>query len=160
MKLIDTVIYVIFICLVVFLYHIHIEDKLAKEGSNIPLDSMIVTSYQSITDIPLGSMIVTSYQSIVEQTDDTPCIPADGYRVHPYGVAVSRNLHKRWGGKLSFGDIVYIEEIGFKVVNDTMNKRHKNHFDIWVSSLEKEKEFHQKFKGKKVKVWLIQHKGE
>ena len=103
----------------------------------------------------IGTMTVTSYQSVPEQTDSTPFIAADGHRVHPYGVAVSRDLHERWGGSLKFGDVLYIEDIGFKVVNDTMNARHRNHLDVWVSNLQNEKKFHAKYKGKKLKVWRV-----
>ena len=103
----------------------------------------------------IGSMSITSYRSVPEQTDSTPFITADGSYVTPYGVAVSRNLLRRWGGTLQYGDIVYIESIGFKVVNDTMHERHTNHIDVWVRRLDEERKFHSTFKGKKVRVWAV-----
>lgn len=108
-----------------------------------------------IKSIYIGYMKVTSYRSVPEQTDNTPFITADGYFVHGYGIAISRDLHKRWGGPLDFGDIVYIDKIGFKVINDVMNKRHNQSIDIWVKTYEQEKNFHTQFKGQKLNVWKI-----
>lgn len=73
---------------------------------------------------------------------------------------MSRDLLKRWGGPINYGDILYIEDIGFKVVNDCMHERHKNHLDVWVGSLKKEQDFHKKFKGKKLKVWIVRRDNE
>ena len=99
----------------------------------------------------LGNMSITSYRSVPEQTDSTPFITASGSHVSPYGVALSRELLDRWGGQVKYGDTVYIEGFGLKVVNDTMHPRHKNHVDIWVPTYKAEKE-----RGwKKGKVWLI-----
>lgn len=86
----------------------------------------------------IGTMTVTSYRAIPEQTDDTPTITSIGHRVHPYGVAVSRDM--LLGRRICYGDIVYIPEFGYKVVNDTMNKRHKNHIDIFVNTFAQERE--------------------
>lgn len=98
---------------------------------------------------------MTSYRSVPEQTDSSPYYTSIGERVHPHGVAVSQDLLKRRGGPINYGDILYIEDIGFKVVNDCMNARHKNHIDVWVSTLKKEQDFHKKFKNKKLKVWIV-----
>lgn len=111
-----------------------------------------------LTALLIGNLSITAYRSVPSQTDDSPYVTSIGERVHPHGVAVSRDLLKRWGGPLNYGDVLYIEDIGFKVVNDCMAERHKQHIDIWVSTLEKEKAFHKKFKARKVKVWLV--KGE
>lgn len=89
--------------------------------------------------ILIGNLVITSYRSVPKQTDSSPYTTSIGERVHPHGVAVSRNLLKRWGGPLDYGDTVYIEGYGFKVVNDCMHERHKNHIDIWVATYEEEK---------------------
>ena len=94
---------------------------------------------------------VTSYRSVPSQTDDTPFITATGEHVHSKGVALSRDLLERWGGPVKYGDTVFIEGFGFKVVNDTMNKRHKKHADIWVRTYEEEK----LIGWRKGRVWLI-----
>lgn len=69
----------------------------------------------------LGNMTITSYQPIEAQTDSSPWTTSIGERVHPHGVAVSRDMLKRWGGPLNYGDWLYIEGYGFKVVNDCMS---------------------------------------
>jgi len=105
-------------------------------------------------------MTITSYRSIPSQTDDSPYTTSIGERVHPHGIAVSRNLLKRWGGPFNYGDFVYIEGIGFKVINDTMHERYKDHIDVWVQTYAEEKEFDKNFRNRKVKIWLLMPKME
>lgn len=100
-------------------------------------------------------MTVTSYRSVPSQTDSSPYYTSIGEHVHPYGIAISQNLLKKYGGPLDYGDVVYINDVGFKVVNDVMNKRYKNCIDVWVKQLEDEKAFHKKFKGRKLTIWLV-----
>ena len=87
----------------------------------------------------IGNMTITSYRSIPSQTDSSPWITSIGERVHPHGVAVSRDLLAKNGGPLNYGDLVYIEGFGFKVVNDCMHKRHKQSVDMWVATYKEEK---------------------
>lgn len=102
----------------------------------------------------LGNLTVTSYRSVPSQTDSSPYHTATGERVCKDGVAVSQDLLKN--GVVKYGDWLWIEGIGFKRVNDTMNPRHKLHIDVWVNSVKEEKAFHKKFKGGKVRVWRIE----
>ena len=102
----------------------------------------------------VGNLQITSYRSVPEQTDSTPLITAAGTYVHPGGVALSRDLLKRWGGPIDYGDIVYIEGFGFKMVNDCMNKRHKKAIDLWVKTYEEEKAIGVR----SGRVWLIKGK--
>lgn len=107
----------------------------------------------------LGNMTITSYRSIPEQTDSTPFITATGEHVSPHGIALSRDLLKRWGGSVAYGDYIYLEGYGIKVVNDCMadywcvqyelikSKRRcvkkkyiRKHVDIWVKTAREEKE--------------------
>ena len=106
----------------------------------------------------LGNLQVTSYRSVPEQTDSSPFFTSIGDKVCRDGVAVSQDLLK--SKKIKYGDWLYIEGVGLKRVNDTMNKRFKNHLDIWVGSLEEEKKFHKKFGDKKLNVWVVNFKGE
>ncbi len=101
----------------------------------------------------LGSFVTTSYRSVPNQTDDSPYITSIGERVNCHGVAVSQDLLA--SGKVKYGDWLYIEGIGLKCVNDTMNKRFKNRIDIWVGSLEEEREFHRKNGIKKMNVHKV-----
>ena len=86
---------------------------------------------------------VTMYQPVRYQTDSTPNILADGTRIRVHKaseyrfIAVSRNLLKRWGGFLDYGDFVLLKgtdhKDGIYQVRDTMNKRWVNRIDILES---------------------------
>jgi len=86
---------------------------------------------------------VTMYQPVQRQTDSTPNILADGTRIRTDKasnykfIAVSRNLLKRWGGWLDYGDFVLLRNTdgkdGVYQVRDTMNKRFVNRIDILES---------------------------
>ena len=85
------------------------------------------------------NVVATVYHPVPEQTDDTPNITADGTRIeidnasdYRY-IAVSRDLHKRYGGNFDFNDIVYInsdELSGFYIIKDLMNKRFTKRIDF------------------------------
>jgi 3D (Asp-Asp-Asp) domain-containing protein len=85
----------------------------------------------------LGTMTVTSYQPIAAQTDDSPTYTSIGDRTTKFGVAVSQDLLK--SGELHYGDILYVPGYGYRVVNDTMNIRHKRHIDLLVFTRNEEK---------------------
>ena len=89
------------------------------------------------------NVTVTMYQPVRYQTDSTPNILADGTRIKTDQasnykfIAVSRNLLKRWGGWLDYGDFVLLIGTGHKdgvyQVKDTMNSRFVNRIDILES---------------------------
>ena len=89
------------------------------------------------------NVTVTMYQPIRGQTDSTPNILADGTRIRVHKasdykfIAVSRNLLKRFGGWLDYGDFVLLWDTdgkdGVYQVRDTMNKRWVNRVDILES---------------------------
>lgn len=106
----------------------------------------------------IGQFYVTSYRSVKEQTDDSPFYTANGDHVCRDGVAVSQDLLKRNGGPLDFGDLVYIEGIGIKRINDVMNSRYKNRFDVWVKTYSEEKAFDKAFHNKELAVFIVQFK--
>ena len=95
--------------------------------------------------IPLNNLQVSAsiYHPEPRQTDSTPFITADGSRIdrknpgkHRW-LAVSRNLHSRWGGDLEFGDSLWVSGIsddmdGLYIVRDVMNRRFRNKVDILV----------------------------
>ena len=86
---------------------------------------------------------VTMYHPVARQTDSTPNILADGTRIRVHKasdykfIAVSRNLLKRYGGWLDFGDFVFVNGTSVKdgvyQVRDVMNKRFVNRIDILES---------------------------
>jgi len=87
---------------------------------------------------------VTMYHPVSYQTDSTPNILADGTQIRVSRaseykfIAVSRNLLKRWGGWLDYGDFVLLKgtkghKDGVYQVRDTMNKRFVNRIDVLES---------------------------
>tara|TARA_S200002703_G_scaffold122573_1_gene108520 strand:+ start:2407 stop:2964 length:558 start_codon:yes stop_codon:yes gene_type:complete len=86
---------------------------------------------------------VTMYHPVSRQTDSTPNILADGTRIRVHKaseykfIAVSRNLLKRHGGFLDYGDFIILKgtdgKDGVYQVKDTMNKRFVNRIDILES---------------------------
>ena len=86
---------------------------------------------------------VTMYQPVERQTDSTPNILADGTRIRTQSasdykfIAVSRNLLKRWGGWLDYGDFILLKgtdgKDGVYQVRDTMHPRWVNRIDILES---------------------------
>ena len=89
------------------------------------------------------NVTVTMYQPVRYQTDSTPNILADGTRIKTEQaskykfIAVSRNLLKRWGGWLDYGDFILLKGTAHKdgvyQVRDTMNPRFVNRVDILES---------------------------
>ena len=90
------------------------------------------------------NVTVTMYEPVRYQTDSTPNILADGTRIRVHKaseyrfIAVSRNLSKRHGGWLNYGDFILLKgtnqkKDGVYQVRDTMNKRFVNRIDILES---------------------------
>ena len=107
-----------------------------------------------LISILIGNVTITSYRSVPRQTDASPWVTSTGERVHPYGVAVSRDLLSKYGGPLNYGDLLYIEGYGFKVINDAMHERKAKSIDIWVATLNEER----KIGVRHGNVWLIKSK--
>jgi 3D (Asp-Asp-Asp) domain-containing protein len=103
----------------------------------------------------VGTVTPTAYQSVPAQTDSSPHFTATGERTNVHGCAVSRDLLRKNGGPLDYGDLIYLEGVGFKFVNDTMNARHRNRVDVWVESQSGESQFYKKWKGKSIRVWKV-----
>ena len=85
------------------------------------------------------NVVATVYHPVSAQTDDTPNITADGTVIEIENasdyryIAVSRDLHKRYGGEFGFNDIVYVssdEVSGFYVIKDLMNERFTKRIDF------------------------------
>jgi 3D (Asp-Asp-Asp) domain-containing protein len=98
---------------------------------------------------PTITVSASIYHPEPGQTDSTPLITADGSRINPKNpkkhrwIAVSRDLHSRWGGEMHFGDSLWVtgisEELdGLYVVRDIMNKRMHRQIDILVGKHDKD----------------------
>lgn len=89
----------------------------------------------------LGSStrVITAYNSDPAQTDDTPCITANGFDVCQHGQedTIAANF-LRFGTKVRipelYGDRIF-------VVRDRMNQRYNNRVDIWMKEKSDAKQF-------------------
>jgi len=116
-------------------YDVMVEE-LENENSSLKFE------LRKYTDVGIP-VKVTMYQPVPRQTDSTPNILADGTRIKVREasnykfIAVSRNLLKRWGGFLDYGDWILLRgtdhKDGVYQVRDTMNKRWVNRIDILES---------------------------
>jgi 3D (Asp-Asp-Asp) domain-containing protein len=102
------------------------------------------------THSPTKPIIVKAsiYHPEAEQTDSTPYITADGSRISKKNpkkhrwLAVSRDLHSRWGGNINYGDSLWVTGIsdeldGLYIVRDVMNRRMRKQIDILVGKKDK-----------------------
>jgi 3D (Asp-Asp-Asp) domain-containing protein len=92
---------------------------------------------------------VTAYNSDPYQTDDTPCITANGFNLCDHGIedTIATNF-------LPFGTKIRIPELfgdRIFVVRDRMNARYKNNLDIWM----KDKADAKKFGIKRVQIEIL-----
>jgi len=82
---------------------------------------------------------ITAYNSVPEQTDDTPCITANGFNVceHWTEDTIAANFLK-FGTKVRipelFGDRIFI-------VRDRMNKRFSDRVDVWMKEVPDARKF-------------------
>ena len=127
---------------------------LPTQNASLSENSTSATT-QEITYIPIRKVPVKTkpikpinvtasvYFPVKNQTDDSPLITADNSKINPSKprkhrwIAVSRNLLRRWGGSIDYGDTLKVSGIskrmdGHYVVRDTMNKRIRNRIDILV----------------------------
>ena len=90
----------------------------------------LATSSPEVKVVRVSTHTITAYNSEPGQTDDSPCITANGYNVCKSGVedTIAANFLK-FGTKVQipelFGDRIF-------VVRDRMNKKHPNRVDIWM----------------------------
>lgn len=96
----------------------------------------------SVSALLLGILVVTSYRPVPEQTkpsctDRWHCSTSIDDGITKFGVAVSQDLLK--SGRVHYGDILYVEGYGFRVVNDCMAPRHRNAIDLMVLTRAEEK---------------------
>ncbi|HMG91364.1 MAG TPA: hypothetical protein VK589_14965 [Chryseolinea sp.] len=87
--------------------------------------------------------VLTVYNPVAGQCDATPLVTASNQRINPTQLrsgtirwmALSRDLLKRWGGKIHYGDTINLSAgdptiDGLWVVHDTMNRRFRKRGDL------------------------------
>jgi 3D (Asp-Asp-Asp) domain-containing protein len=125
------------------------EESPAKKTEEVTSEWHLVAPSRTITKLepqPAEEAFTVSasvYYPVPGQTDSTPFITADGSRINEKNpkkhrwIAVSRDLHSRWGGDISFGDSLRVTGLsdkldGLYIVRDVMNQRIRNRIDILV----------------------------
>lgn len=138
-----------------------------------------------LTAIVVGNLLVTSYRSVPNQTDSSPYNTATGERTSMSGVAVSQDLlcgaclkkhrrcdHPELPDKVHYGDLLYIQDVGFRIANDCMGKyqhyrvltkngtriiqtKQLRWLDVFVDKLEDEQAFHKKHGITRHEVWKV-----
>ena len=140
--------YIILLSLILITYANGIVTTKLLNDKNIQLETLRVENSdlkEKLNEYETEGMhvTVTMYRPLRYQTDSTPNILADGTRIRTQEasnykfIAVSRNLLKRWGGWLDYGDFVLLKgtdhKDGVYQVRDTMNPRFVNRIDILES---------------------------
>jgi|TARA_Y100000034_G_scaffold122104_1_gene167137 3D (Asp-Asp-Asp) domain-containing protein len=138
--------------LLILVSNIEISTKIIDRNANNYLDEIskleitIDELEDELNEYKSGGMsvTVTMYQPVRHQTDSTPNILADGTRIRTQDasnykfIAVSRNLLKRFGGWLDYGDFIFLRgtphKDGVYQVRDTMHSRWVNRIDILEST--------------------------
>ena len=92
-------------------YYMEIIDSLEEDRVRLQL---MIDEHEHGISLDGHDVVVTMYHPVRQQTDRTPNILADGTKITIHKaseyryVAVSRNLLKRWGGWLEFGDFIVL----------------------------------------------------
>lgn len=93
--------------------------------------------------ILLGTLQITSYRPVPEQTKSTClnrhfCETSTGENVNELGAAVSPDLLE--SGEVRYGDALYIDSIGFRIIDDTMAAKNHRAIDVFVYTKAEERE--------------------
>ena len=122
----------IFVCINLLLSY-----TLTLPGATTNRDSMLVIPETFILDT------LTIYNPTTKQCDRDPLVTASNKRIDIHELragtirwmALSRNMLKRWGGVLNYGDTIFLQAgdpavDGKWVIQDTMNKKFINRGDL------------------------------
>ena len=99
----------------------------------------------------LGTMTVTAYRPVPSQTDSTPTYTSINDRTTKFGIAVSQDLLE--SGEIQYGDVLKVDGLGLRIVNDTMARRHTRSVDLLVLTREEEK----RVGIRRCKIWRIRN---
>lgn len=126
------------------------ETNISNEVVLAEESAVVTDTKTTVTVLRTSTHTMTAYNSDPAQTDDTPCITANGFNVCEHGVedTIAANF-------LKFGTKVRIPELygdRIFVVRDRMNKRYSDRVDIWM----KEKVDARKFGVKVAKIEIVE----
>jgi len=107
------------------------ETKIDKEAAKIVVNTTTNKAKAEVV-VKTSTHIITAYNSEARQTDNSPCITANGFDVcrHDKEDTIAANFLK-FGTKIRipalFGNRIF-------VVRDRMNKRHSDRVDVWMKN--------------------------
>ncbi len=107
-----------------------IKDAAFDPAATLSVQASSTVPVETEKIISASRHIITAYNSEVAQTDDSPCITANGFNVCEHGQedTIAANF-LRFGTKVKipelFGDRVF-------VVRDRMASRYTNRVDVWM----------------------------
>ena len=104
--------------------------------------------------ILLGTLQATSYRPVARETKPEctsreHCRTANNENVSQLGIAISQDYLD--AGIIHYGDCVYVDHVGYRIVNDCLNRRITKSVDIFVYTLAQERAFGVKH----LRVWLV-----
>ena len=107
-----------------------------------------------IEAILLSTMTITSYRAVPAQTkpgcdNRHSCETSIGDGLTMYGVAASQDLLRE--GVVHYGDIIWIDRYGYRVVNDAMGVKARRAFDMFVFDKAQE----HAVGVRRLRVWLL-----
>jgi 3D (Asp-Asp-Asp) domain-containing protein len=102
-----------------------VEERADQSNGLIETKSIIVTA--------------TAYSPTPEECDNTPFITASGRRVRPGIIALSRDIEREFG--VRFGDVLYLEGLGYYQFQDRMHRRWKRRVDIFHTTKQEAENF-------------------
>ena len=116
-----------------------LPDLVIKAAADENQEVYLIAPIKAYKTVATYKIPITAYSSTVDQTDDTPCITANGFDLCAHGQedVVAANF-------LPFGTKIRIPEyFGDRVftVQDRMNARYYYHADIWMKTRQAAKEF-------------------
>lgn len=106
-----------------------VSDTIANTTEKA-LTPVTATTTKAVKVIRESTHTMTAYNSEAGQTDDTPCITANGFNVCEHGIedTIAANFLPL-GTKVKIPDL-YGDRIF--IVRDRMNKKHPNRVDVWM----------------------------
>jgi 3D (Asp-Asp-Asp) domain-containing protein len=122
--------------------------KIEEKKIDWPPEEAIETDRNDLLPNKTLKVSASIYHPETSQTDSTPYITADGSRINKKDpkkhrwIAISRDLHTRWGGNINYGDSLWVTGIsddldGLYIVRDIMNRRIKKQIDLLVGRKDK-----------------------
>lgn len=107
-----------------------------------------------IKTILIGVLTVTSYRPVPEQTKPECkgrhyCETSIGDNVSEAGAAVSQDLLR--SGLAHYGDVICVDSLGCRIINDCMAARHRRSVDLLVYTKREEKQIGTRH----LRTWII-----